>query len=103
MVTLKLGHGHQNIIIHKGPQNIVSVRSKSGHGFRRLNVVQIRLRVLSVLCSLVVTCWERANLLALLYVMFYKVFVTFYLYSSLFFIDLSLKTWSMLPKSNNFL
>ena len=32
---------------------------------------------LSVLCSLVVTCWERANLLALLYVMFSCIFVTF--------------------------
>ena len=32
---------------------------------------------LSVHCSLVVTCWERADLLALLYVMFYCVFVTF--------------------------
>ena len=32
---------------------------------------------LSVHCSLVVTCWERANLLALLYVMFYCVVVTF--------------------------
>ena len=31
---------------------------------------------LSVHCSLVVTCWERADLLALLYVMFYCVFVT---------------------------
>ena len=30
-----------------------------------------------VYCSLVVTCWERANLLALLYVMFSCVFVTF--------------------------
>ena len=33
--------------------------------------------VMSVPCSLVVTCWERANLLALLYVMFSCVFVTF--------------------------
>ena len=33
--------------------------------------------VLSVLCSLVVTCRERADLLALLYVMFSCVFVTF--------------------------
>ena len=32
---------------------------------------------LSVHCSLVVTCSERAGLLALLYVMFYCVFVTF--------------------------
>ena len=32
---------------------------------------------LSVHCSLVVTCWERADLLALLYVMFCFVFVTF--------------------------
>ena len=33
--------------------------------------------VLSVHCSLVVTCWERDNLLALLYVMFSFVFGTF--------------------------
>ena len=33
--------------------------------------------VLSVPCSLVITCWERADLLALLCVMFYCVFVTF--------------------------
>ena len=32
---------------------------------------------LTVHCSLVATCWERADLLALLYVMFYCVFVTF--------------------------
>ena len=32
---------------------------------------------LSVLCSLVDTCWEMADLLALLYVMFSCVFVTF--------------------------
>ena len=32
---------------------------------------------LSVHCSLVVTCWERAGLFALLYVMFYCVLVTF--------------------------
>ena len=32
---------------------------------------------LSLHCSLVVTCWERANLLALLYVMFSCVLVTF--------------------------
>ena len=33
--------------------------------------------LLSVHCSLVVTCWERVNFLALLYVMFSCVFVTF--------------------------
>ena len=33
--------------------------------------------VLSVPCSLVVTCWKRVNLLALLYVMFSCVFVSF--------------------------
>ena len=33
--------------------------------------------LLSVHCSLVDTCWERANLLALLCVMFSFVFVTF--------------------------
>ena len=32
---------------------------------------------LSVHYSLVVTCWERTDLLALLYEMFYSVFVTF--------------------------
>ena len=32
---------------------------------------------LSVHCNLVVTCWEMADLLALLHVMFYCVFVTF--------------------------
>ena len=32
---------------------------------------------LSVHCNLYVTCWERANFLALLYVMFACVFVTF--------------------------
>ena len=32
---------------------------------------------LSVHCSLMVYCWERADLLALLYVMLYCVFVTF--------------------------
>ena len=31
---------------------------------------------LSVHCNIVVICWERADLLALLYVMFYCVFVT---------------------------
>ena len=33
--------------------------------------------VLSVPCSIVITCWERADLLALLCVMFSCVFVTF--------------------------
>ena len=32
---------------------------------------------LSVHCSIVVTCWDRADLLTLFYVMFYCVFVTF--------------------------
>ena len=32
---------------------------------------------LSVTCSLVITCWERADILALLYMMFSCVFVTF--------------------------
>ena len=43
--------------------------------------------VLSVSCSLVVTCWERADLLALLYVMYLCVvilcFVVRYLMSAL--------------------
>ena len=33
--------------------------------------------VLSVPCSLVVTCWEKTDLLALVYVMFSCVFATF--------------------------
>ena len=33
--------------------------------------------VVSVLCSLEITCWERTGLLALLCVMFSCVFVTF--------------------------
>ena len=33
--------------------------------------------LLTVYCSIVVTCWERADLLAHLYVMFYCVFDTF--------------------------
>ena len=33
--------------------------------------------VLSVPCSIVITCWERADLLALVCVMFSCVFVTF--------------------------
>ena len=33
--------------------------------------------VLSVPCSLLITCWERADLLALLCVVFFCVFVTF--------------------------
>ena len=33
--------------------------------------------VLSVSCSLAVTCWKKSDLLALLYVMFSCVFVTF--------------------------
>ena len=37
----------------------------------------LRYVILSVSCSLVVTCWERADLMALLCVMFSCVFVTF--------------------------
>ena len=58
-------------------------------------------------CSLVVTCWERANLLALLCVVFYCVFVTFpcgvlgqmwYLIVSIS--DLCLLTYSEFVKTN---
>ena len=45
-----------------------------------LFVFHVCTAVLSVPCSLVVTCWERADLLAFLCVMFSCVFVTF-LYS----------------------
>ena len=37
----------------------------------------VSLAALSVNCSLVVTCWKRANLLALMYVIFSCIFVTF--------------------------
>ena len=39
--------------------------------------VSLSYTVLSVPCSLVITCWERADLLALLCVIFSCVFVTF--------------------------
>ena len=42
-----------------------------------LFMFRVCLVFLSVHRSLVVTCWEMADLLALLYVMFYCVFVTF--------------------------
>ena len=42
-----------------------------------LFMFRVRHAVLSVHGSLVVTCWVRADLLALLYVMFSCVFVTF--------------------------
>ena len=42
-----------------------------------LFVFHVSHAVLSVPCSLEVTCWKRANLLALLYVMFSCVFVSF--------------------------
>ena len=42
-----------------------------------LFVFHVCYAVLSVPCSLVVTCLERANLLVLLYVMFSCVYVTF--------------------------
>ena len=42
-----------------------------------LFVFRVCVFFLSVHCSLVVIRWERADLLALLYVMFYCVFVTF--------------------------
>ena len=46
-------------------------------GIFLLFVVNVCYAVLSVPCSLVVIDWERADLLALLYVMFSCVFVTF--------------------------
>ena len=42
-----------------------------------LFVFHVCYAVLSVPCSLVITCWERDDILALLYVMFSCVFVTF--------------------------
>ena len=48
-----------------------------GSFFCYLCIVFVCHTVLSVPCSLVVSCWERADLLALLCVMFSCVFVTF--------------------------
>ena len=42
-----------------------------------LSLFRVCPAVLSVYCSLVATCWERAELLALLYVIFYCVSVAF--------------------------
>ena len=65
--------------------------------------------VLSVPYSLVITCWERADLLALLFVMFPCVFVTFpygvstwvgYLIVSLPNLCLLLYFFSMMPNNN---
>ena len=54
--------------------------------------------VLSVHCSLVVTCWERANLLALLYVMF-LVFLSLSMWcpGSGVVLDLSISDVCLLP------
>ena len=42
-----------------------------------MDVFHVCLVFLSVHCSLVVTCWERADLMALLFVVFNCVFVIF--------------------------
>ena len=56
---------------------------------------------LSVQCSLVVICWERAKLLALLYVMFFKfcVFVTFLCYGlgQVWYLIISIPDLCLLP------
>ena len=60
----------------------------------------------SVPCSLVVTCWERADLQAPLYVMFYYVCVTFpYMYVPSFTLELRVKLvqLNMFKPSSNFL
>ena len=71
------------------------------------NLFRVCHAFLSVHCSLNVTCWERANLLALLCVMFYCVFVTFLCgvqcqvwYFIVLISDLSLLTYFVRPKSN---
>ena len=56
-------------------KNIFADRSKAVLFF--VDLFRVCHAFLSVHCSLVVTCWERAGLLALLYIMFYCVFVTF--------------------------
>ena len=49
----------------------------SMHFILLINVKMSAIVYLSVSCSLAITCWERADLLALLCVVFSYVFVTF--------------------------
>ena len=49
--------------------------------YRYLCFVFVCHTVLSVLCNLVVTCWERADVLALLYMMFSCVLSLFHIVS----------------------
>ena len=58
--------------LHQQPKTVLK---QTFFSYLRLLCVYFR-RVLSVPCSRVVTCWERADLLALLCVMFSCVFVT---------------------------
>ena len=55
--------------------------------------------VLSVPCSLVITCWERADLLAHLCVMFSCVFVTFQycVPGQVYYLDVSIPDLCILP------
>ena len=59
--------------------------------------------VLSVSCSLVVTCWERADLLALLRVMLSFIFVTFpyIVLGQVWPLIVSIHDFCLLPYLNN--
>ena len=65
------------------PQNFCQKNSPNSFGTEALclewDLVRVRYAFLSVHCSLSVTCWERANLLILLCVIFYCVFIFFVL------------------------
>ena len=56
--------------------NLLTVPRRSSRSFL-LFMFRVCHAFMSVHCSLVVTCWERADLLALLYVMFYCAVFTF--------------------------
>ena len=60
---------------------------------------RVRDAVLSVPCNLVVTCWERPDLLALLRVMFACVFVTFPygVFGQVLYLIVSIPDFCLLP------
>ena len=69
---------HKLSLLFKGEFSFLTVRSKAVLLLWILFVISVSCHsVFSVPCSLVVTCWEMADLLALLYVICYCVFVTF--------------------------
>ena len=81
--NIYLSSSSSKIRVRLEPSNIFKPSSNCFTDFSKVDpfcylcFVFVYHTVLSVPCSLVVTCWERADLLALLYGMFSCVFVTF--------------------------